>query len=263
MLYPRKLSSVTVSTATRINRANPLATHLQFWSHVESVGHVLDLASGTRGDIVAGNHTDGVTDEGSFLSSGASLGRINFDGNEHGIGQGPWTLTAKWRSLQNNSGTTRRPVISLPNNDEFGLFVPLQENLDYLGAWSTVDSRTHFPSATVATGELHTFSVTIEGNNGEFKGYKNGEPHAIGFAKPSPYPNGTSGISLFYSSAASGLGELFFAAAWSRELDSGEQHEFYHNPYQVLTNGRTVMWMPLTTTVPPVSTHLHLASHVI
>ena len=195
-----------------------------------------DLVSGQVG--TPSNITQGVDVDGWGIGNVTDNGQVLFPDVVHDIGHGAFTMMVlyKYKDGGLNSWLT---AISLPNNNDVGLYVPRRPTDLYLASDSTSSDTSNFGDLPVVSDEFALFGLSSIGNNTKAKGWKNGASDT-GQINLIWNNAGTKGVTLLNGQGSEyGRGRLYAAAVFNRLLSDAEQIELSRGFYRALLKPAT------------------------
>lgn len=211
-----------------IDWSNPLARSLKFFSIPQNGkmrDFVSELAGSESGTIAYGRDLNG-----NYARSNGSAS-IGFSGLVHNIGSGANTMLARYK--WDGTGSNFQTVMSLPNNNQLGVYWPEKPATPLMGQDSTTAATQSWSGAVIAN-QVETFSISSTGSGATADGYREGIKQTVIAPKAHTY-SGSTGLNLFVGQGSEyAEGFLYFAAVWNRKLTDAEQFEFARDPYQIL-----------------------------
>ncbi len=190
-----------------------------------------DLVSGEVG-VVSGVLTQ-ETDEHGPAAVAVANDFITFTNVHHGIGTGPLTLWVlyKWPG----GGASWQTVISLPNNNDFGIYLPRSSTNKYMSHDCNPGGTRHMTNLVVAEDEILSASLVSFGSSAgsNMVGNLNGMSQET--ADQVYAEGGTTGVMLLNGQGTEdATGRMYAAAVFNRALSAEEQQSLAHEPYKTL-----------------------------
>ena len=208
-----------------------LSKDLKFCA-IPSAGGAIDLVSGDIG-VNTGTLTNGIDLEGSFISSNGSNAQILFADVVHDIGTGPLTMAARY-NWDSTASASFQTAISLPTNDDLGMYIPKSGGNDFLGSDADAGAQTtDWSGATVDPDAWITWSVSCASASDFQEGYKDGAKQTRTAEFAPNYSAGITGVKLFNGqNNEDAFGKTTLSLVWSEELTDIQQKLLGEDTYR-------------------------------